>query len=141
MCRGLLIGVDVGVVRCLRFRVEGSEVVPRMDSPGGVLCGVASGRRRCEAVVEGCTWGSSLLLGVLVNVHAGRSRGGPGLTLIPWCSSPLTRSEGVLVLVPADGVVGRGGGGLVPIRLVEGFFGIFLVGLQGFRVMEQKDSP
>ena len=46
-----------------------------------------------------------------------------------------------MVLVPAVSSVGRGGGGLVPLRLAEGLYGIFLVGLQGFRVLEQKDGP
>jgi len=87
-----------------------------MDSPGGVRGGVASGRGRCEAVVEGCTLESSQLLGVLVNVHTGRSRRGPGLALVNWCSSPLARREGVLVLVPAGGVVGRGRVGPLPPR-------------------------
>ena len=45
----------------------------------------------------------------------------------------------VLVCVLAGGGVRRGG--LVPFRLVGGLSSIFLVGLQGFMVLEQKDGP
>jgi len=44
-----------------------------------------------------------------------------------------------MVLVLAVGGVGRGG--MVPLRFVEGLSGIFLVGLQGFRVLEQNYRP
>jgi len=71
---GLLVSVDVGVVRFLRLRVEGDEVVFRASAPGGVRCVVASGRGRREAVVEGCAWWSALGLGVLIHFHAGGSR-------------------------------------------------------------------
>jgi len=77
-----LVGVDVGLVRRLRLRVEGGEVVLRMDAPGGVRCGVALGRGRREAVVEGRARGSPLLMGVLVDFHAG----GPAeVHAWPWC--------------------------------------------------------
>ena len=36
MCRGLLVGVDAGVVRFLRLRVERGDEVIRMDSSGRV---------------------------------------------------------------------------------------------------------
>ena len=127
MCGGLLVGVDVGVVRCLRLHVEGGEVVLRMDAPGEVRCGVASGRGRCEAVVEGCARGSFLPLMVLVHVHAGGPCGGPSLAMVRLCGSPLASSLCFLVLVPTGRGVGRGG--LFPFRLVRGFSGKFLVSL------------
>ena len=51
-----------------------------------------------------------LLLGVLVNVHAGGPCGGPRLAVVRWYGSPLASSLGVLVLVLAGRGVGRGGG-------------------------------
>ena len=123
----MLVGVDAGVVRFLSLRVKGGEVILRSDAPGGVLCGVASGRGRREAVIVGCTWGSSLALGVLVQIHAGGSCGGPNLVMVRFLGSPLARGLGFLVLVSAGR--GVGSGGLLPCRLVRGFSGIFFVGL------------
>ena len=72
-----MVGVDVGVVRFLRLRVERGEVVFRVDSPGRVCGGVASCRGWSVAVVKRCAWGRVLPLGVLVYVHASSPRGGP----------------------------------------------------------------
>ena len=44
-------------------------------------------------------------------------------------------------LVVVFAVRGVGRGGLVPLRLVEGLSGIFLVSLQSFQVLEQKRQP
>jgi hypothetical protein len=57
----------------LGLRVEGGVEVLRVDPRKGSNCGRASTCGFCEVVVKGGAWGSSPVLYVVVNVHAGGS--------------------------------------------------------------------
>jgi hypothetical protein len=69
-----LVGVEVGVVRRMRFIVEGSEVVLCTEFSGGVRWGLASGCRGCEALIKRRARRGSLLREVLVDFHSGGLR-------------------------------------------------------------------